>query len=678
MKRVYDLNRLHNIGNQVFLTRSKQGALRVSTKLKGVELYLDCGHEFETKNKFKQSIEKQLKNDGFNSVCPKCKSNLAYTEKINNSMSSLVVQKGNKSIGPHIPQPSDNKEEGNYSLNFTITVYNEFQPFATNAITMRFLEKKNQQPHPNLETLYGTSSLGARPLKITTLMHNFTLREFVQKYPPNSNNDRQYVSRSDRVFKDISNAIRYLHSMSIVHGNISWLTILVDVDVSSKKKGKDDIIRAVLAKYDSALLLIDNNNRPFDVNPPPHLYNNLHCRSPELLFSMLPQDRPFKTEYSNVDLKKADLWSFGETMLDFIVKTDGKSPFFEPASSVEAKLESILLAGKFDEKEKLSIETLKPNKVGDDFNRFHFEKLGIQNITVDAQIARLLLLNPSTRTWLNPPESNIYGEDNPVVGKPMFDKTFPTTSAIVNDANGNAKIVKSSVNNTFANLALNILYFASMNTCANLVAQKLGYLDQRKVGHFFSIAQDLFDKYRSNFVIFDQSVWDGLQNVNNSITGYIQSMSASLEAYFFGCCNLVEKYLFSSAATKFESNEKEAQIVLQSFNCNIIDLNFIHIQKVKTINEIIWEISQFYNQWDNFRKDYLQSIQQQEQQLDQIDYSFFHLSDFEVVEEYGSINPQLPLPSNPTEDKNTDEQQQQPGKKQKIMFKQDKLCSMYK
>ncbi|KAG1727232.1 kinase-like domain-containing protein [Suillus lakei] len=160
--------------------------------------------------------------------------------------------------------------------------------------------------HNNIVPLLGTATgFGRRPelrCLVTPWIPNGTLNTYLA-----SNRNLSKLDRS-RMLEDVSAGLRYLHSLHIVHGDITGANILIDEGGHARliDFGLSTLVRPLLGQSYMAAT---------SINP-----GAIRYAAPELVLSDDVYDLP---------LKKTDLYSFGCVMLQIL---SGRHPWSEVKS----------------------------------------------------------------------------------------------------------------------------------------------------------------------------------------------------------------------------------------------------------------------------------------------------------------------------------------------------------
>ncbi|KAG1733831.1 kinase-like domain-containing protein, partial [Suillus lakei] len=161
--------------------------------------------------------------------------------------------------------------------------------------------------HNNIVPLLGTTTgFGQRPelhCLVTPWIPNGTLNTYLA-----SNPNLTMLARS-RMVKDVSAGLRYLHSLHIVHGDITGANILIDEGGHARliDFGLSTLVRPLLGQSYLAAT---------SIHP-----GTIRYAAPELLLS---------DDVCDLPLGKADLYSFGCVMLQIL---SGRRPWSEKSEA---------------------------------------------------------------------------------------------------------------------------------------------------------------------------------------------------------------------------------------------------------------------------------------------------------------------------------------------------------
>lgn len=147
--------------------------------------------------------------------------------------------------------------------------------------------------HENIVPLFGvTDGFGSLPALISPWFQNGTLTGYLQRKHKMLSYNAKFA-----LLRDVARGLQYLHSQSIIHGDLSGNNILVD------KNGK-----ASLADFGLSALLPERTSQAL-------LPTNPTCTAPY----MAPEYLIFDDEgnMSLVFTPKSDVYSFGGIMLQF-------------------------------------------------------------------------------------------------------------------------------------------------------------------------------------------------------------------------------------------------------------------------------------------------------------------------------------------------------------------------
>ncbi|KAG2035109.1 kinase-like domain-containing protein [Suillus americanus] len=154
--------------------------------------------------------------------------------------------------------------------------------------------------HENIVPLFGvTDGFGSLPALISPWFQNGTLTGYLQRKHKTLSYNAKFA-----LVRDVARGLQYLHSQSIIHGDLSGNNVLVD------KNGK-----ASLADFGLSALLPERTSQAL-------LPTNPTCTAPY----MAPEYLMFDDEgnMSLVFTPKSDVYSFGGIMLQVL---EGKIPY---------------------------------------------------------------------------------------------------------------------------------------------------------------------------------------------------------------------------------------------------------------------------------------------------------------------------------------------------------------
>ncbi|KAG2742103.1 kinase-like protein, partial [Suillus brevipes Sb2] len=158
--------------------------------------------------------------------------------------------------------------------------------------------------HTNIVPLLGTATGFGRRSELRSLVTPWIPNGTLNAYLVSNHNNLTMLDRS-RLLADVSAGLQYLHSMHIMHGDITGANILIDEGGQAKliDFGLSTIVRPLLGQSHLAVTSV----RP----------GQIRYAAPELV---LFQD------VSDIPLEKTDIYSFGCVMLQIL---SGRHPWFE-------------------------------------------------------------------------------------------------------------------------------------------------------------------------------------------------------------------------------------------------------------------------------------------------------------------------------------------------------------
>jgi serine/threonine protein kinase len=160
--------------------------------------------------------------------------------------------------------------------------------------------------HNNIVPLWGTATGFGRMPELRCLVSPWMPHGTLTAYLTSNHNNLTVLDRS-RILEDVSTGLHYLHSQSVMHGDITGANILID------KRGHARLIDFGLSTIVHPLLgqshLAISSIRP----------GAIRYAAPELVLLDDARELP-------VSLEKADIYSFGCTMLQIL---SGRRPWFE-------------------------------------------------------------------------------------------------------------------------------------------------------------------------------------------------------------------------------------------------------------------------------------------------------------------------------------------------------------
>jgi serine/threonine protein kinase len=158
--------------------------------------------------------------------------------------------------------------------------------------------------HKNIVPLLGTATGFGRRSELRSLVTPWIPNGTLSAYLASNHNNLTLLDRS-RMLEDVSAGLQYLHSVDIMHGDITGANILIDEGGQAKliDFGLSTIIRPLLGQ----LHLVATSIRP----------GQIRYAAPELVLS---------EEVHDIPLEKTDIYSFGCVMLQIL---SGQHPWFE-------------------------------------------------------------------------------------------------------------------------------------------------------------------------------------------------------------------------------------------------------------------------------------------------------------------------------------------------------------
>jgi serine/threonine protein kinase len=324
MKKLWNLNRLHERKHKVYLMRTPTHGLQIMSKFHGVDKMWGCGHTFDVDEEKK--LVETLKNA--NSLCPKCKSNAIYFKTISNNFfkDAKRLQKQNEIIGTkyYYPDPVeyyDSLGKGSFG---TVTGYvfkfaekdfmnnykeEDFTSKDIKIIDDLFMKEciitKHAEGHPNIINL-----IAIHRIKRSFLMPVYSVSAF--QYMKNVHYSRDHGRiKSDilTIYRCVKNAIQYIHSLYICHCDISSGNILIKVDPYS-----GTIKNVILVDFGMSLYFYDTG--PYSRIAPLDFYNDSY-QSPDILNIIVNKKKDLM---GFEEFAAADKWAFGSTIYQLALK----------------------------------------------------------------------------------------------------------------------------------------------------------------------------------------------------------------------------------------------------------------------------------------------------------------------------------------------------------------------
>ncbi|KAG1793584.1 kinase-like domain-containing protein [Suillus variegatus] len=176
--------------------------------------------------------------------------------------------------------------------------------------------------HKNIVPLWGIATGFGRMPELRCLVSPWMLNGTLDAYLTSSHNDLTVLGRS-RMLEDISAGLRYLHSIPVMHGDITGANILIDERGHARliDFGLSSIIQPLLDQSHLAATSI----RP----------GAIRYAAPELVLLDNARDLGF--------LEKIDIYSFGCVMLQIL---SGRLPWSEITERLECRIVVMIYEGR--------------------------------------------------------------------------------------------------------------------------------------------------------------------------------------------------------------------------------------------------------------------------------------------------------------------------------------------
>ncbi|KAG6375777.1 kinase-like domain-containing protein [Boletus reticuloceps] len=161
--------------------------------------------------------------------------------------------------------------------------------------------------HANVLPLFGTTvGFGRFPAMVCPWVENGTLTVYLE--------DRYHSLSAIKVLgllDNVASGLRYLHSRSVVHGDLSGSNVLI------RENG-----RACIADFGLSMLLTELGGSTFAASS--HARGTLRWTAPELLDLEIPEDGMEEESQRIAPTTQSDVYSFGSIMLQIL---SGKMPY---------------------------------------------------------------------------------------------------------------------------------------------------------------------------------------------------------------------------------------------------------------------------------------------------------------------------------------------------------------
>lgn len=309
MRKILNLDRLHERKQNVYLVQTKKHELQIMSKFLGVDELFGCGHTFNFDH------EKQLINaiaqDGF--LCPTCKSNSIYFKAISNNLlkDAKKRKKQSKMIETkyYYPKPtevSDVLGEGSfgkvvsYVFKFAEKSYrNNSDPYR--AFMRECIITKRVEGHPNIINLVAINGIER---KFLMPCYTSTFIDYMDKFA--NRNDSFARINILNIYRSVKNAIQYIHSLRVCHCDIKGDNVLINVTNGL-------IENVILADFGVSLYFHDIGVESRVVRP---YFGNVRYKSPDML-DIIVNRKEVLMGFDQV--AAADKWAFGVTMFELVL-----------------------------------------------------------------------------------------------------------------------------------------------------------------------------------------------------------------------------------------------------------------------------------------------------------------------------------------------------------------------
>ncbi len=567
MKLIYDLRKLHTRDYNVFLTSqaastddndNPKHVFKVSTRFPN--RYVSCGHMFASKKEFKGQLQTQS-NDNNNNICPKCKSDSAYVATVNRKI--IKTSFGEKRIALDIPTNYEASGDRVFELNKFMRV----KDFVNNAAMMKHLQPYGAKQHPSILMCY---AIDFPKLHIMTLAMQSTLKRYTQlsgatkKQKSNVKNTGQrrtaYVTK---LAANLQNALEYLHYMSVAHTNINPLTILVNYN----SRDSYEITSVVIAAYENCVFLdrfgANQCALRSSVRYPSAQSAYMHYHAPEILNALAKQE-----EFVNVDLKKADMWSVGMTLLEFalnqkVVDDDNTE-----------RLKQMTLLDYIDAQTRI-----------DKFEEYKRKDL-------DINIRGLLVAQaPETRKFHRSDGIDTTATiftPGAILGRPQFSNTSPTEQYVytVSDYDRRRGVFGSLNINDANAVALNSAYGVCLQWIVLEVDKSPSIRPNTKKNAIIHATKDLLDRYKTNFQVIDLRTVLSMTSATN-----VENVSSVLKTYrdhWIAALYLILTVMFPTHTMIVDKRtEVLALKMAAALDFNVISVEFLSSDSVEQMLENI-------------------------------------------------------------------------------------------
>ncbi|KIJ13862.1 hypothetical protein PAXINDRAFT_116831 [Paxillus involutus ATCC 200175] len=160
--------------------------------------------------------------------------------------------------------------------------------------------------HINILPLLGTTmGFGRLPAMVSPWLENGALTSYLER-----RGDILTTMEKFALLGDVAAGLQYLHSQSVVHGDLSGPNVLID-----------DNGRACICDFSLSTLLTELGGSTLETSVP--RAGTLRWTAPELLELEVPEDE--KNPPRSVPTPKSDVYSFGRIMLQILT---GKIPYY--------------------------------------------------------------------------------------------------------------------------------------------------------------------------------------------------------------------------------------------------------------------------------------------------------------------------------------------------------------